>query len=141
METQHSLQVNDQQCYTDSLQVYEDNLYNLIEYMFNNSIFNTFVTNSDNDNEFSIILHTHKPRLNQILGHLGKYSIIKFQDTILTDICPICCDEFKVKQYKRILNKCSHCFHKKCIDKWFRKNQGNMNCPLCRTNYNRKIEI
>ena len=44
------------------------------------------------------------------------------------DDCPICLDEFKCRQHCRRFN-CSHVFHKKCIDKWLRKNNQ---CPVCR---------
>ena len=125
----------------DSFRDYEVSVYNLIQYMFNNAIFNTFVTSQDNETEFSIILRTRKPRLNEILSHLGKYNQIKNGDSVLGNTCPICYEDFKIKEYKRTLNHCTHYFHKKCIDKWFRKNQGNMNCPICRTNYDRKIEL
>ncbi len=125
----------------EQFQNYEETMYSLIQYMFNNSIFNTYVTTQDSDTEFSIILRTHKPKLNDILSHLGKYHKIKDNDAIVSEICPICYDEFKVREYKRTLDQCSHCFHKKCIDKWFRKNQDNMNCPICRKNYNKSIKI
>ena len=47
----------------DLMEEYEKTMYNLIEYMYNNSIFNTYVTNVDDENEFTIILKTHKPRM------------------------------------------------------------------------------
>lgn len=123
----------------DFMDEYEKNMYNLIEYMYNNSIFNTYVTNVDNDNEFTVILKTHKPKMKELLSHLGKYNKVKETDEIINENCIICFDKYKPKQYIRTLYKCSHTFHKKCIDKWLCKNQGNMNCPICRTNYDRKI--
>ena len=44
--------------------------------------------------------------------------------------CPICLDTLKVNEFQRTL-KCTHCFHKKCIDRWFKKD--NDCCPMCRT--------
>ena len=120
---------------------YENTLQSIIQFMFNNSIFNTYITHIDNDSELSIILKTSNPKLNDLLNHLNHYSKIKDNDSILNDTCCICFDEYKTNQYKRILDKCNHCFHKKCIDKWFRKNQSNMNCPICRTNYNKNINL
>ena len=116
-------------------------MYNLIEYMYNNSIFNTYVTNIDDDNEFSVILKTHKPKMKELLSHLGKYNRVKTGDEIINEKCIICFDEYKPKQCIRVLDKCSHTFHKKCVDKWFHKNQGKMNCPICRTNYDRRIVL
>ena len=57
---------------------------------------------------------------------------IKKNDEILGEECLICCDNYKIYEYKRILPKCSHIFHKKCIDKWFKKNST---CPICRHDY------
>jgi len=124
-----------------TLSQYEDSMVNLLQYMIDKSIFNTYVTRVDEDSEFSIILKTKNPSLNDLLGHLSKYIKIKNDDKIVGETCAICCEEYKVDQYKRVLDKCGHCFHKKCVDKWFRKNQGKMNCPVCRTNYNKVIKI
>lgn len=44
------------------------------------------------------------------------------------DDCPICLEEFKIRQICRQFD-CSHVFHKKCIDKWLTKN---VICPVCR---------
>ena len=44
--------------------------------------------------------------------------------------CSICLEDLKHKEYKRTL-KCSHVFHKKCVDKWLKYNDE---CPLCRIN-------
>ena len=43
--------------------------------------------------------------------------------------CPICIDELKKGEYYRTL-ECSHVFHKKCIDNWFKKDHSD--CPMCR---------
>ena len=45
------------------------------------------------------------------------------------DICTICQDDIVINQELRILDHCSHSFHRDCIDTWF---QGNVNCPTCR---------
>ena len=45
------------------------------------------------------------------------------------DDCPICLDEFKCRQHCRKF-RCSHIFHKNCIDKWLVKN---VHCPVCRS--------
>jgi len=41
--------------------------------------------------------------------------------------CPICLDEIKEEDKKII--KCSHVYHEKCIEKWFKRSHK---CPLCR---------
>jgi hypothetical protein len=43
--------------------------------------------------------------------------------------CPICLDEIKMGEFQKTLD-CKHCFHKKCIDRWFKKD--NDFCPMCR---------
>lgn len=52
--------------------------------------------------------------------------IILIQDS--EDECSICLEKFKEKE-KKIILKCSHEFHKKCIKKWLNNNNT---CPLCR---------
>jgi hypothetical protein len=42
--------------------------------------------------------------------------------------CGICLENFKKNEYVRTLS-CSHYFHKKCVDKWFK---NTMTCPSCR---------
>jgi hypothetical protein len=58
---------------------------------------------------------------------IGKYKKVKEIDSEV--ICPICLDSLQLGEYKRIL-ECNHCFHKKCIDKWFKKDHSE--CPMCR---------
>jgi hypothetical protein len=38
-------------------------------------------------------------------------------------------DDFCCGEYSRTLT-CGHLFHKKCIDKWFKKDKND--CPMCR---------
>ena len=61
---------------------------------------------------------------------IGPYKKIKDGDLLLNNQCPICIDEFYCGEYQRTLN-CNHSFHKKCIDKWFKKDKND--CPMCRT--------
>jgi hypothetical protein len=60
---------------------------------------------------------------------IGKYKKIVSDSTLLQETCPICLDNFKEKEFYRTLT-CSHSFHKKCIDRWF--NKDNDFCPMCR---------
>ncbi|EEF30541.1 RING-H2 finger protein ATL74 [Ricinus communis] len=43
--------------------------------------------------------------------------------------CPICLGEFAEGEKVRVLPKCNHGFHVKCIDKWILSHSS---CPLCR---------
>jgi hypothetical protein len=47
----------------------------------------------------------------------------------LENECPICLECISVGEYQKVLN-CKHSFHKKCIDRWFKKD--NDFCPMCR---------
>jgi hypothetical protein len=59
-----------------------------------------------------------------------KYKKIKDSDSLINQQCPICIDNFCCGEYQRTL-ECSHVFHRKCIDRWFKK--GKNDCPMCRT--------
>lgn len=85
------------------------------------------------------LIDTKKLGVREATEHLKSYKKIKADDDLLLnkEVCPICYDEYKINQYKRILDKCGHIFHKKCVDKWF-VNHPNLECPMCRTNYNKE---
>jgi hypothetical protein len=72
--------------------------------------------------------HMKEHRKTQI-KNIGKYTKIKNLDELSDQTCSICISDFETGQFHRKL-KCGHCFHKKCIDKWFTKNHSD--CPLCR---------
>ncbi|XP_074308628.1 RING-H2 finger protein ATL78-like [Silene latifolia] len=59
--------------------------------------------------------------------------VIKYSSEIniqgLGTECVICLSEFKVAETIRILPKCNHGFHVKCIDKWL---SSHSSCPTCR---------
>ncbi|KAK9670570.1 hypothetical protein RND81_13G210100 [Saponaria officinalis] len=57
-----------------------------------------------------------------------KYSIEKNIQGVGTE-CVICLSEFKEGEKVRILPKCNHGFHVKCIDKWL---SSHSSCPTCR---------
>ena len=63
------------------------------------------------------------------IKEIGKYKKINAESSLLQTTCPICIEEFKENEYSRTLN-CSHSFHKRCIDHWFRKDHSD--CPMCR---------
>ncbi len=60
-----------------------------------------------------------------------KFEKIKDGDELLNnnECCNICMETFVAGQFKRCLPNCKHLFHKKCIDKWLKKNAS---CPICR---------
>jgi Ring finger domain len=64
------------------------------------------------------------------IKNIGKYKKIKNDAEICETVCPICLEQFKENEFYRKLD-CSHCFHKRCIDRWFRKDHSD--CPMCRT--------
>lgn len=43
--------------------------------------------------------------------------------------CPICLAEFADGEKIRVLPKCNHCFHMRCIDTWLTSHSS---CPTCR---------
>ncbi|MCD9639073.1 hypothetical protein HAX54_023356 [Datura stramonium] len=43
--------------------------------------------------------------------------------------CVICLSEFKIREKIKVLPKCNHGFHVKCIDKWLNSHSS---CPTCR---------
>lgn len=81
--------------------------------------------------------HNNKRPRNQHMSHLPKYQ--KINDIILHkisgNICPICYEGFQKNEYIRTLPICNHLFHKRCVDKWLRKDHEHMRCPLCRESH------
>ena len=59
-----------------------------------------------------------------------KYRKVKETDPLFLESCPICIETFCCGEYQRTL-ECSHVFHKRCIDHWFKKDKDD--CPMCRT--------
>ena len=47
--------------------------------------------------------------------------------------CSVCLSEFQENEECRLLPRCRHSFHTRCIDTWF---LSNSTCPLCRMNAN-----
>ena len=70
---------------------------------------------------------------------LGKSIYINKKDEIINNLeCPICLEKFEYKKYKRIVTCCNNTFHKKCLDKWLKKNST---CPACRNDFLDKKNI
>ena len=72
--------------------------------------------------------HMKEHRKSQI-KKIGKYTKIKSLEDFSDNTCSSCIDQFEVGQFHRKFD-CNHCFHKKCIDRWFKSNHSE--CPLCR---------
>jgi len=86
----------------------------------------------DNINDNNIDIKSYFKNCNQINDVLGKPEKIKKKDnSIMEESCLICMENYKVSEFKRTLPKCNHAFHKKCIDKWLKKN---CTCPVCSDN-------
>ena len=64
---------------------------------------------------------------------VGKGEVLKGDDPLIMDkeTCCICLSNYKVREHKRELPKCHHIFHKRCIDRWLRKDDDRR-CPICR---------
>ena len=62
-----------------------------------------------------------------------KLKKIKENDPLIETVCSICLDNYKKNEFYRTL-ECNHTFHKKCIDRWIKKDH--LNCPMCRNDIN-----
>ena len=69
----------------------------------------------------SVDKNLRKTKIKQI-----KYKKAKIQTE---NVCPICLDHIVIGEFQKTL-ECKHCFHKKCIDHWFKKDHNE--CPMCR---------
>ena len=100
----------------------------------NNLIENNYFTGDEIITiNFEEKLNYHECNKN-LIKNLRSYKLIKKNDELIKNECScnICMSKFKEGEYKRILPKCKHVFHKKCIDKWLK---DNTECPICRCNY------
>ena len=82
---------------------------------------------------------SHLPKYRKITGDMLDVNCSSKQ--LSSDSCSICCSQFKHGEYYRKLPICKHVYHKKCIDKWFTRDNKHMKCPVCRTSHNKeKVE-
>ena len=131
---------NNQTEYIFTLPIYNNNIFNTIENMLDELRNNTSLLdiNNENDNtlhlsiEFDYIpedVPNYFKSCKEINEKISPPLKIKKNDIILNESCLICIENYKCNELKRILPKCKHCFHKKCIDKWLKKSAT---CPVCR---------
>ncbi|KAD4584284.1 hypothetical protein R6Q59_036815 [Mikania micrantha] len=68
---------------------------------------------------------------NRNQGRLSEIPVVVYRSQMKTSStdCPICLGEFSEGEKMRILPKCNHLFHVKCIDKWL---MSHSSCPICR---------
>jgi hypothetical protein len=93
---------------------------------------------SFNPEDIEGAIASKKISIREATEHLATYRKIKADDPLLAshESCPICQDAYEAGQFKRVLQKCNHTFHKKCVDKWFVSNP-NLECPMCRTKHSK----
>lgn len=142
--------LNDNDFFVSSINI-DNSVINTIETMLEELQNNTNIFNVNNSEENSInfdiifeVENEHNNNVNQyneneninyfkyckdIDEKICKSQKIKKDDDILDKSCLICMEEYKEGMFKRLLPKCKHFFHKKCIDKWLKKNAS---CPICR---------
>ena len=54
-------------------------------------------------------------------------------------ICTFCQDNIKSREHKITLDKCGHCFHKKCLNKYLKITKINFKCPICLVSYKKSF--
>ncbi len=85
----------------------------------------TFFSKPSNSSDFIFPFIEQVPTKNLAPEHKR----ICKNDSSIGQVCSICYEDLTINENKRKL-LCKHVFHKKCIDKWFKKG---INCPICRT--------
>ena len=88
-------------------------LDNVVQYMYEHRIFNTYVIGEDSDSQLSIIIKSERVKTIDLLNHLEKPVKISCDDDMIKegDNCAICYEQYKVGEYKRGLKDCGHFFH------------------------------
>jgi len=87
---------------------------------------NAFISEGDKGKELEITIIEEDV---SIKDYLKEYSVIQVVKKT-NEYCLFCENNMKVGEFKRIINKCNHSFHKKCFDKWV-KNSDKIFCIIC----------
>lgn len=116
----------------------EDLLNTLKKNSFDSNLLLCIDLNENDPNSVNINLFKKLKKSEFIKKELPKYKKVTQLDK--DSSCCICLEEYNENTYKRTLN-CSHHFHKKCIDKWFRNcEDDDISCPTCRAKYELKLD-
>lgn len=107
---------------TGGYQLTEEHEYNLDYDDINSLIFLDITTRFASPITDTEIKNMRKEKIKKIKYH-------KVKEEVVDTECPICLEQLHKGEYQKVLD-CKHCFHKKCIDRWFKKD--NDFCPMCR---------
>ena len=77
--------------------------------------------------------HLNKTQRRNLLSFIREPNNISPNDD---DLCAICLDDFSEEGHKRL--NCTHLFHKKCIEDYWKTLGGAQKCPACRANAQQK---
>ena len=109
-------------------------LSNLFSTMFRNGEFPSGVAMGFGN--IDIPLQNTVSEQNIVISHHNIFNNTKIklktydqEDGIELEQCTICLNDIDNNQIVREINKCKHCFHIECADKWF---EDHITCPHCR---------
>lgn len=90
---------------------------------------------------YVLILDGTSPSLQPVPIHVvtaaikDKVNIVRFEDYVCpyvgSEACTVCLDCVRADDLVRELVNCKHVFHQECLDRWV--DEGQVNCPLCRS--------
>ena len=64
--------------------------------------------------------------------YLIKCKLLVINYDLKLDICPICLDDYTLKDNISKIKVCNHVYHTKCIKDWFTISKD-YRCPLCKS--------
>ena len=121
-------------------------LPNSLSNLFSNIFRNETIPNGSVTMEFSSVENTpqnNTEEQNIVISHHNIFNNTKIklktynqEEGIELEQCTICLNDIDNNQIVREINKCKHCFHVECADKWF---EENITCPHCRQDIRAEI--
>lgn len=87
---------------------------------------NAFIQAGDTGKELEITIIEEDISIKDYLKENSTTQVIKNN----SEYCLFCKTNMKIGEFKRIINKCNHSFHKKCFDKWI-KSSEKIFCIIC----------